>query len=168
MRGKKIDTDYVAKFVGECVKKNRTSSEEICEEAKKLIELIDQKIIEAEGLKKTRSKLCDVLISFDETKKDLSKDKVILDFHKISSKVISGTILEFLNQDVCSVKFLIDNLKKRKYSEEDINFTIKQMIELDIVVKDDKALAKAERYSDFYSFMKECYFTYGKDKQANQ
>lgn len=168
MRGKKIDTEYVAKFVGECVKKNRTTSEEICEEAKKLIELIDKKIIEAEELKKTRSKLSDVLISFDETKKDLSKDKVILDFHKINSKIISGAILEFMNQNVCSIKFFIDNLKKRMYNEEDVNFTIKQMIELDIVVKNEKVLGKGARYSDFYSFMKECYFTHVKDKQANQ
>jgi hypothetical protein len=79
VRGKKINNEFVSNFVLECVAIGKTSKEEISEIAKQKIDQIDEYIKTAEELKKTRSKLHDVLLSFEGRKvKDKSEDRVAL------------------------------------------------------------------------------------------
>lgn len=65
MRGKSVDTEYVSSFVEECVTKDKNSPEEIVSEARIKISQIDMEIRRADQLKIERTKLIDVVNSFD-------------------------------------------------------------------------------------------------------
>ncbi len=65
-KGKKIDHEFVSEFIQKCVKENKKTSKEIVLEAKEIIKKIDKQLIKINELKKKRSKLLDVIGSFDE------------------------------------------------------------------------------------------------------
>ena len=85
MRGKKSDPDFVVNFIEDCCKKGKTSSYEIIDEAKKQIKDIDDKIKEVEYLRKVRSKIHDVIFSFEKEIKNNREKKERLLFILINS-----------------------------------------------------------------------------------
>ena len=142
MRGRKIDTEFLSSFISECIKNNKASSEEILKEAKDKINLIDNKIKEAENLKSIRSKLLDVIITFE---KPVKKDEI---------KTLS--FLKIQNTDIC--KFICDNISKpstiksfynKGYLVTDIIFCIKQLLEHKIISKSGDYLLKGENFQEY-------------------
>jgi hypothetical protein len=69
MKGKKVDTEFLSYFISECIKKNKVITEDIIQEAKEEITNIDSKIKEVEKLKILRSKLIDVIHTFEKPAK---------------------------------------------------------------------------------------------------
>lgn len=65
MRGKSLDIDFISEFVEECVQNDKLSPKDIASEAKIKIGNIDNEIRRIEGLKAERSRLMDVVTSFD-------------------------------------------------------------------------------------------------------
>lgn len=65
MKGKKIDKEFVSDFIKECIKNNKITPSEFISEARFQISEIDNKIIEVVKLKPLRSKLLDVISSFE-------------------------------------------------------------------------------------------------------
>lgn len=154
MRGKKIDIDFVAKFVTSCVAMSKCSEQEIIAEAKKDIKDIDKKIKEAEELKKHRSKLCDVISSFDDAKKNNSKEKQVLDFYSIANKKLAKDITDLVakknpcNKHYMNVYFI--------HSVSEVKNIIKQLIKLDILKKEGvNFLSLGKNYLDFKIFITE-------------
>lgn len=60
MRGKKIDKKFISSFIEKSLSKEGTFFTDIVNMVHKELDEIDKKIIEAEELKKRRSKLLDV------------------------------------------------------------------------------------------------------------
>ena len=83
MRGKKTDPAFVSGFIQECVQSGFETPEQITKYAKHLINQIDADIQEIEKKKIKRSKLLDVISSFEESKKDKSEDAKLLPFFEL-------------------------------------------------------------------------------------
>lgn len=143
MRGKKVDSSFVSNFILDCVSKGKSNQDEIVEEARYKITVIDEKIKEVEKLKKDRSKLIDVIISLDNKK----PTEEIKNLH----------LFKIPNQEIC--KFLCDSLKERKvdiktlknsqFNLQDVLFSIKQLVENKIVVKNEDHLFRGPEF-DIY------------------
>lgn len=123
MRGKSVDTEFVASFVQECAAKNKLSPEEICEEAIARIEEIDKQL-------KLRLKLADVL-SFFKYKKKLITEKEIISFNDLNrdlSNSIISKIEECKNNEVDIISFL-----KTDDNHKDFICTYKQLLQTKVI-----------------------------------
>jgi Fic family protein len=83
MRGKKSDQTFVAEFISECVQHGIETPDEIIQDAKKKIEQIDQEIRAIDAKKILRSKLIDVILTFEKQVKTTSEDAALLPFFKL-------------------------------------------------------------------------------------
>lgn len=160
MRGKKIDTNFVADFVASCVKEGHVLSEAICTSANEKIAEIDKQIKEVEELRKLRSKLCDVIISFDTTDKvkDKSIDRDILTFHSINDKNLSLAIIVAMEKNNKEISYEFASLAE--FSQPDaVIFTIKQMSKTKIVRilggghHGNNFLVPGDNYWDYKAFL---------------
>lgn len=150
MRGRKIDTEFLTKFITSCVEVGKFSSEDILKEAKNKIEQIDQKIIEVENLRILRSKLLDVVLTFDKAAKEIKPEEAkILTFFKIQDQHICKFICDKIK---CST-INIDCLKDGPYDTKDILFCIKQLIEHKIISKVGDILLRGELYDEYVKFV---------------
>lgn len=149
MRGRKKDPEFLSNFISSCVSIGKSSSEEIVNQAKEEVNLIDEKIKEVEILKIRRSKLLDIISTFDVLEKDYKQEKEILSFFNIS------------NINVC--KFICDNIKKsvikiedlynHGYDNHDILFCIKQLLEHKIISKSGNLLLRGENFQEYLKFV---------------
>jgi hypothetical protein len=148
MRGRKIDTEFLTQFITECVEINKQTPEEIVNEAKSRVLEIDEQIKKVEELKKYRSKLSDVLIYFSsKDNKNNEKDKYILKFSQFKYPDICRFI--------CSKKLPIDlkKLNTEAYPMQDIFFSVKQLLENNILKKSDNYLVVDTLYDDYFSYL---------------
>lgn len=154
MRGKKIDTNFVAEFVTTCVKEGKVSSETISADAYKKIAEIDLQIKAVDELKKLRSKLYDVIISFDEKSvKDKSEDKIILDFYSVEDKKLASEIINSIEKNN---QFVFTFPIPKEISDPDgMIFCIKQMSRLKIISPQEKGIflrgVNYQAYVDFFN-----------------
>ena|ERR1700744_2062449 len=117
MRGKKINNEFVFSFILESVQNGIVDASNIRMKAEDLIREIDKKIKEAALLKKTRSKLLDVLETLDK-KDSLTEDKIFLSFFSIKNFGIARVIfdnaikgLSVLNEDEREIFSSMEKLK---------------------------------------------------------
>lgn len=148
MRGKKIDTEYVAKFIDKCVINNKTSVADICQEANDLIKNIDEKIKEAELLKKRRLKILDVLIALS-FEKDRSKDKLLLKFSSIQNIEIAVQISSLLEKSIYNKETIIKIIDNPAASN-----IIDQLYYLNVIGINQSNLYRESNYPIFYTFIK--------------
>ena len=78
MRGRKTDSEFVAEYIAKSIAEGKFNSYEIVLAAKAELADIDAKIKEVEELRKKRSKIQDVIFSFEKPTKNLEKDYKIL------------------------------------------------------------------------------------------
>jgi hypothetical protein len=144
MRGKSIDTEYVAAFIQKCAAVNKTSPEEICDEVLSKIEEIDKQL-------KIRLKLVDVLSFFNYKKKAPIIERDEIDFDLISDFAASE-IIGIVSNDNC---INIENLMSKFsiYSDEqrkELIFTLKQMLEAKIIFRSsDGFLTQGSNFRPF-------------------
>jgi hypothetical protein len=149
MRGKKKDPEFLSKFIAECVGNNKFTAEEIVSEAKNRISVIDNKIKEVENLKLVRSKLLDVISTFDESAKVISSKEIkALEFFKIQYPNICKEICNNLKTTNMDISWL-----HSKFSNQDIVFCIKQLLELKIITKMGSCLLRGEAFDDYLNFV---------------
>ena len=95
MRGKKIDNNFVANFVSSCVKDGVCLPNLISSRAKQEMNEIDEKIKSILNLKERRSKLLDVVLSFEEPKlKDDIKEELEFQFNQLGNKISSKALID--------------------------------------------------------------------------
>jgi len=146
MKGKKIDTEFLISFIENCISKNIVTTDEILAEAKSQIANIDKKIIEAEKLKNTRSKILDVISTFD-TEKNINKtnDAKILPLFKIPNPNICKFICDKIKNGPLKVGVVLSD----KHSNQDIMFSIKQLLETKVLIRTGDLLSRGEMYSNY-------------------
>lgn len=149
MRGKKIDNEFLGEFIQECVQSGIDSPEEMVRKAKQQILDIDNAIREIEIKKVRRSKLLDVIASFDkETKTNKNEEAKLLPFFKLSHPNICKKISDYLVKIPVNVKVLTNNER-----ELDVMFSIKQMIECKIISKVGEHIVRGEMYESYRTFV---------------
>lgn len=149
MKGKKIDSLFLSEFISKCIKNGFSCSEEILNEAKQEINSIDFKIKEVENLKKIRSKLLDVISTFDKSKKDNSSEKKILDFLNISNSDICKVICDLLYISPVTMQSIT---KHPKYNDEMIA-CIKKLQKNNIIIRIENSLMRGELFEQYYNFL---------------
>jgi hypothetical protein len=148
MRGKSIDTEFVAAFIQECTTNNKLSPEAICEEALHRIEEIDKQL-------KMRLKLVDVLSFFNYKKRAPVIESEPVSFESINKPAASeilGIIVNngCINTDQLFSRFSNYNDGQRK----DMIFVLKQMLEAKILFRNSTGiLAFGPNYRVFNDYM---------------
>lgn len=152
MKGKKVDNAFVSNFISESVANGKVTTNEIVARAQDQISEIDQKIIEVENLKKIRSKLLDVVITFDRNHRSGHQlDEVLIKFHRVKDKRMA--------QRICDNIFRYNNVVEIKQafpSVEEI-YCVKQLLEFNILQRAEETIKAGENFPAFKSFLKENY-----------
>ena len=152
MKGKKIDNAFVSNFISESCAIGKLTTDEIVARAQNQIMEIDQKIVEVENLKKVRSKLLDVVITFDRNRRSGHQlDETLLKFHRVKDKKIA--------QRVCDNIFRYSNVIeiKQAFSSAEEIFCVKQLLEFNILQRTEETIKAGENYPAFKTFLKENY-----------
>ena len=144
MKGKKTDFNFITEYINKCLEANISTNESIVNKAKEEISIIDDKIKEIELLKKKRCQLIDVVNFLDVKHK---KDNISLKYYNLH------------NQHIC--KYICDSIKEKsveisslkEYDISDIFFSIKQLIELKILVKNKDCIMHGDMYHDYMNFL---------------
>lgn len=148
MRGKKKDSEFLSDFIVQCVNSGKNSPEDIVVEAKARINQIDMKIQEVERLKVSRSKLLDVIESFEkEEKVSASYEAKILSLFNIQYPIICKRICDHLKTSNILIKEI------NEFPTQDIVFCVKQLLELKIISKIGDCLLRGEMFDDYLKFV---------------
>ena len=149
MKGKKADTNFIADFVSSSAKQGIITPIDIVKRAQSEIEAIDNQLKKINDLKKKRSKLIDVVMSFKYGTKDNAEEKELLQFHQITNLSLAASLCKSL-PILDKVEFFTEVLGK------DALFIVKQLCSLKILkIENLTKLVPAKRYNDFTSFLKE-------------
>lgn len=153
MKGKKIDTEFISNFIEQCIKCGLFSTAEMLSAANDKIEYIDFQIKEVEKLKIIRSKLLDVVSTFDKSVKDKSSEKKVLEFLNISHPHIAKIICDML----CELPISIQNIKMHEQYCDDMIFCIKQLQDNNIVSRVGDSLIRGELFTQYYDYLNQDY-----------
>lgn len=148
MRGKKVDAEFVSEFIVNCAKRKITNPVDVAKEAEQQIAIIDQKIKEAESLKKVRSKLVDVIGTLSVKVKDNSEDKKALEFYQLSDLRVAATIARCIQDSSHDISIL----------DKEYVYLVKEMLASKILRREGKELAQGDEYLNFLDFLTQvCY-----------
>lgn len=152
MKGKKVDNSFVSEYISESCANGKCTPDEIVASAFQKICEIDEKLIEAENLKKMRSKLKDVIIVFDRNRQvGPQLDGVLINFYRVKDKKLA--------QSICDKIFSYSNvfeIRKAFPSTEEIS-CVKQLLEFNILQRFEETIKAGENFPAFKSFLKENY-----------
>lgn len=149
MKGKKVDNEFLSNFISEAVQLGLITPEEISTYAKSLIQNIDEEIKNVEKRKVFRSKLIDVVNTFDKTKSSKLEEVKILSFFKIQNIPICKAICHKVKNEVTT----IEELSEMSYPVPDILFCIKQLIEHKIISKSGAHILRGEMFEEYLKFV---------------
>lgn len=150
MKGKKTDSEFIADFISQSIMQGCDTPDLIVENAKKQIAVIDEQIKKVEAQKIVRSKLLDVITNFDKLgKSNKLEEAKILPFYKIQNLQICKFICDKLKNKSLHLKDIVSS----HWSESDMIFCVKQMIECKIINKVGDSLVRAEKFEEYLKFV---------------
>lgn len=150
MKGKKTDTEFISEFISQCVMQGLDTPDSIVAHAQKKIDEIDEEIKLIEKKKVIRSKLLDVVFSFGKDKVTKSNEIRALSFFKIQHPSICQHICNRLKvgpQDIPGLE------QGANYSQSDLVFCVKQLIECKVISKNGKLFLRGELFNDYMKFV---------------
>lgn len=151
MKGKRTDPIFISQFIQESVQKGAETPDQIMDRAKNIIGLIDEEIRGMEAKKITRSKLLDVISSFEKSVKDKTEDAKMLGFFKIRDPMRCKEICELVKN------FEYLPMTSWPFSSNDdttqYNFCIKQLLEARIIIRANYQLLRGERFGEYMTFI---------------
>lgn len=140
MRGKSIDTEFVATFIQDCAQNSKNLPEEICKEALDKIEEIDKQL-------KLRFKLVDVLSFFNYKKKSASLE---IEDDYIINKTIADLLLSFVPFE-CTSNSIIQKVSDGQdlNYKKNVIFTFKQLLKNKIISKYNDIVIFGDNYKEY-------------------
>jgi hypothetical protein len=152
MRGKKSDPEFVSRFIQDAVRDGVETSSAIVDRAKKMMEQIDEEIRIIENKKVVRSKLLDVIASFEVPVKDKTEDAKLLPFFDLKYPMICKEICDELYEaKAIPILSWMVGWKYERIAE--LNFCIKQLIEAKIITRIGDQMLFGERFEEYFSFV---------------
>jgi hypothetical protein len=150
MKGKKVDSPFIAEYIEQCIKAEYLRSEEIVQCAKEEIEKIDREIQKVEKLKIRRSKLLDVITTFQKPQK-ISKveEAKLISFYQIQHPEICKFICDNLKKQPCTREYLVNS----GYLINDVNFCIKQLTEHKVIAKVGDSFLRGHMFEEYVKFV---------------
>lgn len=136
MRGKSIDVDFISGFVQECVANGKQTPKEIASEARIKIDRIDDQIRQVENLKGERSRLIDVVNSFDSSEENDSAESGTFATSACLSDALTNQIYSFVKESkLISINDLLE--KFGHGNKNKIFLGVKQLTEAGLVARDE-------------------------------
>lgn len=150
MKGKKSDSHFISEFITCSIRNGFDSQEKIVSHAKDLLQEIDKEIRKIEEKKIMRSKLLDVVFSFEKPiKLPKTGEARLLSFFQIQHPFICKYICNILKVDAVD----INKLDNYTFSKEDFLFCIKQLLEHKILSKVDHKILKGDHFDEYMKFV---------------
>jgi len=150
MKGKKVDQEFLSKFISDCIRGGISSSEAMTEVAKQEIAKIDKQIRDVENLKIVRSKLLDVVSTFEKPSKTQNKEIKLLPLYKIQNQNIAA----FICAKVLKGKVDISDLYKSDFQKSDLVYCVKQLLEAQVLIKNDHLFSPGELFDSYCSIVR--------------
>ncbi len=152
MRGKKSDQTFVAEFISECVQHGIETPDEIIRDAKKKIEQIDQEIRAIEAKKILRSKLLDVILTFEKQIKTTSEDASLLPFFKLEYPLMCKFICDIVKKKPIEIGEKMQALGSGE-NDPTMRFSIKQLLECKVLSRAGQQVSRGERFDEYMTFV---------------
>lgn len=147
MRGKKIDNEFVSEFIATCIKNGINTTDDIVKTAQTNISKIDEAIKAIEKKKIERSKLLDVITTFQQ-KMPKTSEAHVLPFFNLQYPQTCQLICQQLKKNPVDIN---------KFSESSdmtvIIFCIKQLIECKVVAKSGPYIIRGSSFEDYTKFV---------------
>lgn len=146
MRGKKTDPVFISQFIQESVRDGIETPEQIVQRAKNMIEQIDEEIKAIETKKLTRSKLLDVIASFEKKSADRSQDAQMLSFFS----------LEYPKEckEICDAIVTYWMIEDNDEATPIHKFCFKQLVDQKIIDRVGKnRFHRGERFDEYMTFV---------------
>lgn len=147
MKGKKINNEFVISFIAQCIQSGYNTPKEITNKAQIEIDEISKKIQEIENLKKIRSNLLDVISCFENKNKNYYIDN--LNLYKIKNHHICQYIVSLLKDH----SILMSDLQTNQFTEHDLIFCVKQLLEYHVISKIGITLLKGEKFQEYIDLL---------------
>ncbi len=150
MRGKKTDPVFISQFIQESVQNGVETPDQIVQRAKRMIEQIDEEIKAVESKKIIRSKLLDVIASFEKQAKDKTEDAKLLPLFNVEYPDRCKEICELLLYYGNSIP--IDSWATHA---EQVNgnattkYCYKQLLERNVLARKKDVLVRGERFDEY-------------------
>lgn len=152
MKGKKVDTEFVSNFITQSIRDGFDSPDQIVSHAKVILNQIDEELKKIEEKRAMRSKLLDVISSFEKPVKTQNVEQVrILSFFQIENPHICKDICQITKSKVMTLDQL--NRLCHSYSKDDIVFCVKQLLEHKVLSKSGEQLLRGDAFEDYLKFV---------------
>jgi hypothetical protein len=152
MKGKKVDAEFVSNFITESIHSGCESQDQIVNRAKILLGEIDEELKKIEEKRAIRSKLLDVIASFEKPVKATKTEQVrILTFFQIQNPHICKDICQIVKNKIMTLDQL--NRLCHTYSKDDIVFCVKQLLEHKVLSKNGEQLLRGDAFEDYLKFV---------------
>ncbi len=149
MRGKKTDPVFISQFIQESVQQGVETPDQIVQRAKKMIEQIDEEIRAIETKKVVRSKLLDVIASFEKQSKDKTEEAKLLPLFDLEYPETCKYLCEVIQkQPIPADPKLYSTVNDPKNI-----FAVKQLLERKIILREGNRLVRGERFDDYMKFV---------------
>jgi len=158
MRGVKVDPELMSNVISDGINNGCISMKDIISYTKDKISKLDQKIIEAEKLKITRSKLSSIVLSLENNDNN-SKDERILSLFDIKDinrgRILCEKISKIMNDN--GIDFIDDPIKYITASDNSDKFDwiycLKDLCKHKVLINDAGRFYKGENFVDFLIFV---------------
>jgi hypothetical protein len=153
MRGKKTDPLFVSQFIQESVQGGAETPDQIIARAKKIVEQIDEEIRAIEGKKIKRSKLLDVISSFEKPTKNKTEDAKLLTFFELEYPDTCKFLCKMIRK--CPIDINSKTLQQLGSGDSDphMKFSIKQLFECKVLARVENTIVCGERFDEYMKFV---------------
>lgn len=152
MRGKKSDQVFVAEFISEAVQHGLETPAEMVQDAKKKIAQIDEEIKAIEAKKILRSKLLDVVLTFEKQMKETSEDAKLLPFFRLAYPSMCKFICDIAKKHPIEIgsSFQLMGSGER---DPTARYSIKQLLECKVLQREGNHVTRGERFDEYMTFV---------------
>lgn len=152
MRGKKADPVFISQFIQESVQSGMETPDQIVQRAKNMIDQIDEEIRAIEIKKAIRSKLLDVIASFEKQTKDKSEEAKLLPLFDLEYPHTCKFLCEIVQKGPIVVGEKLQPLGSGE-TDPQMKFSIKQLLERKIFSRIGNNITRGERFDDYMKFV---------------
>jgi hypothetical protein len=149
MKGRKFNSEFLSSFITDCIQRNKATTEEILQEAKKKISEIDEKIIEVEKLKRVRADYLDVVSTFEKPIHDKEEQKQALQLFNIANPVVCKFICNIIKEKPEKISGFMGN----RYDAKEIMFCLKQLLEHRVISRQGDFVLRGYNFAKYMSYV---------------
>lgn len=152
MRGKKADPVFISEFMRESIQEGFETPAQIVERAKRIVGEIDEEIKAIVSKKIKRSKLLDVISTFENTVKDKTEEAKLLPFFKLGYPLSCKFICELVKVRPLDIgeKFQLIGSGE---NDPHMRFSVKQLLECRVLSRSGNQIKCGDRFDEYMKFV---------------